>query len=507
MSVSDDLRLIAKIVDVGELRPVFDAGITSSRFTDYDARLMFEAIQKYYSARRSKGEVMTRSMIEQEFPSVDLPAEDRMSLSSVVDDFLVHDVKVELTSLNDFIAEWSATDPDKVIQHIESKVKDMGKQRRASLDIEISKEAPDSIRRYEETLLATGLKGLPYPWDLLNEETRGMLDGEYIIFYGRPKSLKTWVALACCVHAYQEANARVLIYTREMSPAQMMDRCICMLIGAPWEAFKKGYLHEIPYPIKGSSFRNMEDAFYDLASHMRIDEDGIEMDIGKRRSLIITSDREDRQYGGGVNGLRRKVEDHTPDLIFVDAVYLMKNDRENKKSLKWTDQSAISQDLKDLAQDFKRPLIATLQANRESENNRGGSTANMSYSDAFAQDCDLGIEIIKKRINKEKNELIMAITASREMNIAGFAINGNPGGDFSHLLKSATDSFGYPVDKQSRVIFNDHSEIKSVLKETRNAENTVDVLQDQKTASILRQFGTVTGKGSAKDGAARSNNR
>jgi len=509
MSVSKDLKLIAKIVDVGDLRPVIDAGITAAKFKDHDARLMFESLHKYYCARKTKGEVMTREMVEDSFTTVDLPEPDRMSLPSVIEGFLVRDVQAELLELNDYISEWVDSEPDKVIHTLEEKIKELGKVRRVTQDIVVSDEANDAVKRYEESQMNTGLKGLPYPWDLLNEETRGMLDGEYIIFYGRPKSLKTWVALNCCTHAYQHANARVLIYTREMSPQQMMDRTICLLIGAPWEAYKKAILHTIPYP-DSRMFVNMEEAFYDLASHMRQDENAMELEMGKRRSIIITSDREDRQYGGGVNGLRRKVEDHKPDLIFVDAVYLMRNDREGKKSLKWTDQAAISQDLKDLAQDFKRPLIATLQANRASENDRGGSTANMAYADAFAQDCDLGIEIIKKRINKETNELILAVTASREMNIAGFAINGNPGGNFSHLIRKETDAFGYPTDQHCRVVFNDHSEIKDVLKEVNKRaaepEHLVDskskVMNDvfHKKTSTTPDFGI---KGGVKGGTKR----
>jgi len=508
MGVSKDLRLIAKIVDTGDFRSVIDAGITASKFTDHDARLVFNNIHSYYHARRTKGEVKTRSMIEDEFPSVDLPPEDRAKLSAVIDDFLVHDVKKEILKLTDYLSDWADTDPDKALREMEEKVKQLSRTRRVTQDVVIADETRDAVKRYEEIAGDNGLKGLPYPWELLNEETRGMLDGEYIIFYGRPKSLKSWVALHCCVHAYQEANARVLIYTREMSPQQMMDRVICLLIGAPWEAYKKAYLHEIPYH-DPRIFKTMEDAFYDLAQHMRHDENAIELEFGKRRTITITSDREDRQYGGGVNGLRRKVEDHNPDLIFVDAVYLMRNDREGKKSLKWTDQAAISQDLKDLAQDFRRPLIATLQANRASENNSGSSTANMAYADAFAQDCDLGIEIIKKRINKETNELIMAITASREMNIAGFAINGNPGGNFSHLLKKVTDDCGYPTDKFQRVVFNDHSEIRSVLKEVSKQSVGESRIGDQKQNAVAAAFNGSRIRTPEKEynGASGHNNR
>ena len=70
----------------------------------------------------------------------------------------------------------------------------------------------------------------------------------------------------------------------------------------------------------------------------------------------------------------------------------------------------------------------------DSEERKGQSVANVSYSDSYGQDCDLGIEIIKKKIDDEHNELVLAVTAAREMNLSGFAINGNAAADFSELL-------------------------------------------------------------------------
>jgi replicative DNA helicase len=478
MSVSKDLRLIAKIADTGELRPVQDAGITANKFVDHDARMIFQYIEGYYKDKKTKGNVPTRDLIEHRFPKTDLPNKDRLNLESVIEEFLIHGVRGELAELAEYIVDYG-DEPDKVLNHTEKKIREISAVRRSSQDIEVGSAASNIITRYEEAATGVSLKGIPYPWDLLNEETGGMLDGEYIIFYGRPKSLKTWVALNACVHAYTQANARVLIYTREMSPEQMMNRCACLLIGAPWNDYKNANLHQVQkkdgkgHPIPG---RTLEDELYDLPRDMLDDENGLIGRHGQHKSLIITSDREDRKHGGGVGGLRRKVEDYKPDLIFVDAVYLMRNDREGgNRSIKWTDQTAISQDLKDLAQDFKRPLIATLQANRDSENNKGKSTANMAYADAFGQDCDLAMELIKKRIDKETNEIVLSVTASREMNLAGFAINGNPGGNFSHLIRQEKEKFGYPIDQYRRVVFNDHDEIKDFFKiDKKEIENGVN---------------------------------
>jgi len=480
VSVNKELKLVAKIADTGELRQVLDAGITVDAFADHDARLIFEYLTEFFRSRSTRGNVPTRDMIWDVFPTVDLPEEDRMTISAAIQEFRNHDISLRLGKLSRFLGEW-VDEPDEALPHLEREVKEMMSKRRTSTDIVVSENMKEAVARYEEAERGLSMRGIPYPWEPLNEETQGMQDGEYIILYGRPKSLKTWVALYCCVHAYNVSRQKVLIYTREMSPAVMRDRCICLLIGAPYSALKKGYLHEIPYPLGGT----MRDAFYTLMDGMYADEKTTELETGKGGSLIITSDRDDRKFGGGVQGLHRKCEDHKPGLVFVDAVYLMRNDREGgKRSMKWNDQGAISQDLKDLAQDINRPLIATLQANRESEDRKGKTSANMAFSDSYAQDCDLSIELIKKRINAEQNLIAAAITASREANIAGFVINGNPGSDFNLAQRQVVGAQGTPTDVYEDWVFQDVSEIKDMFSETtktkspKNTDRVTSALSD-----------------------------
>jgi hypothetical protein len=463
MAASKDLRLIAKIADVGELKPVIDAGITEDKFKDQDARLMFSFIMRYYKKRATSGNVPDRQILEDRFPAVDLPPVDRLRLSSSIEEFLEADRKARVQKLVDYVSTW-ADSPDKMLPYAQQEISELLRDKRTSVDIDVSGSLLEVQRRYEESKHRDVLKGIPYPWAVLNRETQGMQNGEYIIFYGRPKSLKTFVGLKVSVHAYQEAHRRVLIYTREMTPEQMMDRIVCMLIRCPYDAFKQGYLHKIEHPCGG----NMEDALYDTLSTLRQDESTLSIGT-KQKKLIITSDRQDRD-GGGVNGLRRKIEDHEPDLVFVDAVYLMRNDRSGIRSVKWSDQAAISQDLKEIAQDFNIPLVATLQANRGSETHKGESTANMAYSDAYAQDCDLAAEIIKKRIDPQHNHLALGITASREANLAGFAIHGDPCENFGQLYMPVTDKYGTVQlgengePMMEPVIFQDTSDIWKMFK-------------------------------------------
>jgi hypothetical protein len=466
MGAHEELRLVTKIIDSGELLPVIKAKVTPDHFTDPHALGIFRRImsdwRKWKGARPS---IPTREVIERDFPTVILPKEDRQSLEIILDSFLNHHLIKELQDVADHITQWRNS-PIEVLAHVNSKIRELTRVKRVGQDVELSKATKEIIDRYESNRDQDGVKGIPYPWEVLNRSTQGMLPGEFIVFYGRPKSMKTWVLLHLATFAYDYAHRRVLVYTREMTPQQMMDRCICLLIGAPYTAYKEGTLRNVPVPEGGT----MEDRFYNLVSTMITDEDGCRLETGYNKGLIITSDRED-PTGGGVQGLRQKVVDHKPDLICADAVYLMRNDRAGgKRSVKWDDQAAITQDLKDLALDTNLPLIGTNQAKRASEDRKGQTISNISFSDSYGMDCDLAIEIIKKKITDESNELAMAITGAREINITGFAIHGNAATDFGPLTVKLRDETGtvqtYPdgEPKMVPVIFNDYGDIKNFLK-------------------------------------------
>lgn len=508
MSASNDLQLIAKIVDVAELKPVIDAGIVASKFRDQDARLMFDFIMRYYKSRKTMGVVPTRALLEAHYPSVELPDPTRLPLSAVIVEFQETALKANVAQLLDFMSERSDF-PAEMLPKAQQIINDLMKARRTSRDLVVAEALEELKQRYEDAKNRDMLKGIPYPWKIMNDETQGMQNGEYIIFYGRPKSMKTYVALYICACAYDIAHRRILIYTREMTPEQMMDRTICMLIGAPYDALKKGYLDKIPHPFGGT----MEDAFYGLLSTMKTDEKA--MSIGdKHRTIIITSDRDDRE-GGGVTGLRRKLDDYQPDLAFVDAVYLMRNDRSGVRSVKWSEQSAISQDLKDTAQDYNIPILATLQANRKSEDDKGGSAANMAFSDSYAQDCDLAAEILKKRIDKFHNELALAITASRETNIAGLAIHGDPCENFGQLYKPLTDKYGVPITIDGKeqiepVVFEDTADVLKMFKkgpEDETPRSRQDRGPNNKPATKDRGMAAIPGIMKTIGGAVRSSQR
>jgi Replicative DNA helicase len=293
LGVHEELRLVTKIVDCGEIYPILNANITPDHFRTKHALAIFRRIMRDW--RRYKGKkasIPTREIIEHEFPTVKLPKEDRQSLEVIVDTFLNYHLVKELQGLADFITDWKDT-PEDVLHELHYRTRELAHMSRVGQDVVLSDALKQVVDRYESNRDQDGIKGVPYPWEVLNRATQGMLPGEFILFYGRPKSMKTWVLLSLATFAYDYASRRVMVYTREMTPQQMMDRCICLLIGAPYTAYKEGGLSSIKVPEGG----NMEDRFYELVSSMETDEQTCALETGFNKSLIITSDRDDPKGG------------------------------------------------------------------------------------------------------------------------------------------------------------------------------------------------------------------
>jgi hypothetical protein len=72
------------------------------------------------------------------------------------------------------------------------------------------------------------------------------------------------------------------------------------------------------------------------------------------------------------------------------------------------------------------------------------------------------------------------------MNLAGFAIHGNPGGNFEHLIRQEKERFGYPIDQYRRVVFNDHDEIKDFFKEEKKERD--GAVSNQRVKAAMSGF-------------------
>jgi replicative DNA helicase len=252
----------------------------------------------------------------------------------------------------------------------------------------------------------------------------------FIVIYGRPKSMKTWIALKMAVHAYVEARRRVLFYSREMPPEEVLERVACILAKVDYTEFINGRLQP----------ELAQRAF--LMLHELADDERM---VGSQGAVmpyfIVVSDRE-ASDGGGVSWLSAKIEEYKPDVVFADGMYLMKDDRTKSRTIDWKNITHISQDMKHMARRFEIPIVGITQANRSAEKAKGEDLTELSYSDAIGQDADAVFRTSATRLvdpNTKKTYASLLITAPglRKGVFHGMILRAEPGHTFE-LMKTLT---------------------------------------------------------------------
>jgi replicative DNA helicase len=246
-----------------------------------------------------------------------------------------------------------------------------------------------SICREQYRNAETGaILGIPWPWECLTKDTLGKTPGEFTIFYGRIKSMKTWVLLYCAVHDFLENNCRVLIWSKEMSREKMAMRVGSLLAGVDYQMFKKGLL---PPKLKDHALAVLDSLSYKVKT---VEEMEAEANKGCRDLMLSCGHDAPRN----LSDLRTLIEKFQPHVLYLDSFYHLNpnDDRTEKMNERWKRVSAIGEDVKGFASEMKIPIVAVHQANRTGEKKHGETLDDLADADGLAREADLIIRVLKK---------------------------------------------------------------------------------------------------------------
>jgi replicative DNA helicase len=415
MAENIELRLIAKIVNDGNFREALKSKMNIELLSVGEARSMFQTIWEYYHNPKHPGRVPTRRLMEKRHPGFIPMKRGKETIAELVEEIREASITRKILEVIETAEEEVREDPYGTLERLRGDILSIQGMTATSRDLYLHEAYKDIKREYALAKSAEGIMGVPWPWERFNDETNGMLPEDLIIIYGRMKSMKTFVGCAIAAHAYIGANRRVLFYSAEMSPPQIMKRLACAIAEVDYKAMKKGELR-----------RDQEQSLYDMLDQVAADEEA-DREGGHKRSLLVTSDKDDARGMGGISHVQAKAEEFEPDLIIVDSFYRLRDDRSGKNDYDWKIQSSIAQDLKHLAQRLRVPVIGITQANRSSiAKQEGEGMDDVSYSDAIGQEADLGLRIVKGGKDPYGVHLKVVVAAAREIEMSGFKLLMKP---------------------------------------------------------------------------------
>lgn len=411
MSVEN--AVLTKILAGGDMRTPTVMGVGEAMFSDLSARLVYADIVDYHGGPHTRGNVPSIDWVLGRHPTF-VPADTHQDLQALCVELKEQHLKIRLAIAADNVLSAVGGDPMGAYTELAATIRDLGARHVTRQDVTFGADAIADIKAtYRRAKEADGLLGIPYPWSSLTRASQGMQEGQFILFYGRPKSMKTWTLLNMGVHAYVGEGCRVLIFSWEQTPEELMRRSAAIMARVDYQRLKTGGL---PAADEQRLWANLEV----LSAYQR--------KLPGRRDtpwLTITTTRGDT-HGGGVESLRHRIDEMRPDFVGVDGIYQMVDDRQKKQSVKWGSQSAIIQDLKGCALDFRIPIVATTQANRSGADPLVADGIDVAFADAAVQYADVLVKVykLKSREEDKKIRLICKIVAAREVkDLIGWKMN------------------------------------------------------------------------------------
>jgi len=409
---SIEAQLISHIVSTGDLAGVKKWGITSDDFLIEAHKQQFLKLESHSQIKGADGKPMGVNAFLEATPDFEICHDKNTAVEYLCEQVRYNRVAVQAEEVSADIARALQRDPIKAIS--------MGEERYAKLRMLLARKDVDvtwvdsyarAIENYKlrESGVMTGV--CTYPWHPLNDVTPGVERGDYIVFYGRPKSYKSWVLAWFLVHAYFQ-GLRVLVYTKEMTPDNIFERMSAILAQVDYHNYKTCSLTEE----ERSSFFNGIDYIRNAQK-----ADG--------RCIIALKGNEVGEGRDTVSWLSGKVDEHKPHIVGIDGMYLMSADIKTKQDHERV--RCISRSIRAMILAKGVPVVATLQANRQDSD----ELRDMAHSDALGQD-PTGIY---RCVNDKDSPTISVIaTGAREYRMNGFRIWAKPAVSFGfHSLLTA----------------------------------------------------------------------
>lgn len=408
-----ETQLLSRIVRLNQLTACLQWGITESDFLTNEGRSVFLVIMGYYMTPESRGSVIGENTLRNLFPSFQLYDDVSMTTEALCMETRKHRLRVEMKAHIQQSLELVDHDPLVAADRLALAAKDiinLGLSKNA--DVHFHDAFDRSVHRAMMVAQGYDFSVAKWMWKPLQRATMGIQVDDYVVFYGRPKSMKSWVLAACGAHLTDQ-DKRLVIYTKEMTADNIFQRMGCCLAGIDYDRFRHGDLTAQEWCIVQGTQKLL---------HQRSLE-----------QTIVCLNAQDAPKGGDtVEWLDSKVEKYQPDLVLIDGMYLMSDSKGAKK--KNEKVANISNELRQLNLSRKKPIIATLQANRDAAKNTDANLDEIAFSDAIGQDATLLMRIINEH-KSGKPTLAVIVGGARECNLDGFRIWGKPAADFGDVVR------------------------------------------------------------------------
>lgn len=359
--------LISKIIAEDDLVTALNAGIKADWFEDQEHRKVYAWMLEYFSRY---SETPTPDALNSQYPNYQLRKRVPEPYEYYLDLFRAQRERAILVdTVIDANAALDDDDTRRAQETFSGGLVRLGREVSSLTDENAIGKMRSRYDRYVESLKVGGeLTGIATGFYSLDYKTAGYHPQQFILMGGQPKQGKSFMMMKSAIAAHDAGN-KVLFLSFEMSQDEQLMRYDSITCGINSMKLLHGTLS---------------------------DEDLKKLRYGMRlrknmQPFIVSADI---SASTTISGLAAKVEQHQPDIIFVDGVYLMDNEVGADPGSPQA-YTSISRGLKRLAQRTNKPLVGSTQALPSKMGKDGAVTmGSLGWTSAWAQDTDLllGVE-------------------------------------------------------------------------------------------------------------------
>jgi replicative DNA helicase len=402
--------LLSRIIREGKIQEVLQWGIGYEDFLTSEGRAMFQHLLGYFQMPDTSGAVLGPYALQAQYPTFHLVDDHSMTTDALCVEVRRNRIRSELNELLISTADLMTADTQQAVNRLHTGVnylQNLGTAKRT--DVFASEAFGRIMQNYSLKEQGVDMSICSWPWEPLQEATGGLERDDYVVLYGRPKSMKSWVLAALVAHAF-EMGKKILIYTKEMTADNIFMRIGAVMAQIRYHEFRRARL-------------TLEEK-YSIQTVWRM----VHM-LQATQPMVCLSGKDAGDGGDTVPWLRSKIELHKPDIVFVDGLYLMSDMRGSAKQKDHARVQNISRDVRRVILDTGVPIICTLQANRQAAKNEEANLDEIAFSDAIGQDATLAMRVINE---KAQPTIAMLVGGSREFELDGFRIYGIPAINFNY---------------------------------------------------------------------------
>ena len=359
-----ELQILCRVLKDKSLSILSLNGITEDYFVTYTDEYSF--IAEHF---RDFGNVPDKETFLAKFPSF-TPVDVNESNKYLVDTFNEEHLYAVTVPVLNMIAELMQTDARSAVEYLQSQLPTLA-QNNFVIGTDIIADAAIRLQTWKERCANPTHFCIPTGFAELDEILGGWQRGEeFAVIFARTGQGKTWILLKSLEHAHK-MGYRVGIVEPEMS------------------ATKTGYRFDTLHC-------NVSNTSLNRGEELNEYEDYIESLTHGTVPFIVASPKEFKRKVT-VSKLRSFVESAKLDMLAIDGISYLDDERKQRGDSRTTALTNVSEDLMELSIELGIPIIVVCQSNREgAKDDDAPDLENIRDSDGIAYNASTVIAVKQK---------------------------------------------------------------------------------------------------------------